>query len=171
VIEYACGNTPYAQPDRSPVPKTLWQVPANHVVQHRTVNHYVRLKEKRKIDVEASLGSPRLNACQEFGKLAARLHAAKFVGGLDITHCKFEPDGTLIAMFSIGRGRILELPLAIEERAKDLATLKKQLSSPEWEAIKLGYQFSAPDDAEEVLAKVEQPNEARVSELERDTER
>jgi hypothetical protein len=103
--------------------------------------------------------------------LAARLHAAMFVGGLDITNCKFEPDGTLIAMVSIGRGRILEHPLTIEERAKDLATLKKQLSAPEWEAIKLGYQFSAPYDAEEVLAKVEQPNDARVSELERDTER
>jgi tRNA A-37 threonylcarbamoyl transferase component Bud32 len=108
------------------------------------------------------LGSPRLNASQEFGKLAARLHAATFVGGLDITNCKFEPDGTLIAMVSIGRGRILEHPLTIEERAKDLATLKKQLSTPEWEAIKLGYQFSAPDDAEEVLAKVEPPNQARV---------
>ena len=108
------------------------------------------------------LGSPRLNACQEFGKLAARLHAAQFVGGLDITNCTFQPDGTLIAMFSIGRGRILEHPLTIEERAKDLATLKKQLNTPEWEAITLGYQFSAPDDAEEVLAKVEPPNQARV---------
>ena len=95
---------------------------------------------------------------------------AKFVGGLDITNCKFESDRTLIAMFSIGRGRILEHPLTLRS-APDLATLKKQLSAPEWEAIKLGYQFSAPDDAEEVLAKVESPNEARVLELERDTDR
>jgi hypothetical protein len=73
------------------------------------------------------LGSPRLNASQEFGKLAARLHAAKFVGGLDITNCKFEPDGTLIAMVSLGRGRILEHPLTIEERAKDLATARPHI--------------------------------------------
>jgi tetratricopeptide (TPR) repeat protein len=107
--------------------------------------------------VLTSLDSPRLNAAHEFGKLAARLHAAKFVGGLDITNCKFEPDGTLIAMFSIGRGRILEHPLTIEERAKDLVTVKEQVSAPAWEAVKLGYRFSAPDDAEEVLAKVEPP--------------
>lgn len=101
------------------------------------------------------LASPRLNACQEFGKLAARLHAAKCVGSLDMNNCTFEPDGTLIAMFSVGRGRILEHAPTIEERANDLATLKKQLGAPEWEAIKLGYRFNDPNDAEEVLAHVE----------------
>ena len=104
------------------------------------------------------LASPRLNASQEYGKLAARLHAAKFVGGLDITNCKFEPDGTLKAMFSIGRGRILERPLTIEERANDLAALKKQLGAPEWEAAKIGYRFMSPADAEQVLALVEPPS-------------
>lgn len=50
------------------------------------------------------LASPRLNACQEFGTLAAKLHTSKCVGGLDIKNCTFEPDGTLISMFSLGRG-------------------------------------------------------------------
>jgi hypothetical protein len=43
-----------------------------------------RLKHRNRIERERRrlkpLTSPRLNACQEYGKLAARLHAAKFVG-------------------------------------------------------------------------------------------
>jgi tRNA A-37 threonylcarbamoyl transferase component Bud32 len=121
-----------------------------------------RLKRKNRIERERvrlkPLTSPRLNACQEYGKLAARLHAAKFVGGLDITNCMFEPDGTLKSMFSIGRGRILERPLTVEERANDLAALKKQLGTPEWEAAKIGYRFMSPGEAEEVLARVELPS-------------
>jgi hypothetical protein len=102
------------------------------------------------------LASPRLNACQEFGKFAARLHAAKFTGGLDITNCTFEPDGTFKSMFSTGRGRVLDETLTTQQRAGDLATVKKQLGTPEeWEAFKTGYRFGAPKEAEEVLAQVE----------------
>ena len=102
------------------------------------------------------LDSPRLNACQEFGKLAARLHATKFLGGLDITNLTFEKDGTLEHMFSTGRGRVLEEVLTTEQRAGDLAMVKQQLSEQrEWEAFKLGYQFGAPDVAEAVLARVD----------------
>jgi tRNA A-37 threonylcarbamoyl transferase component Bud32 len=108
------------------------------------------------------LSSPQLNACQEYGKLAARLHAAKFVGGLDITNCTFKPDGTLVSMVSLGRGRIVEQPLTIEQRTEDLTTLKKRLSTPEWEAVMLGYRSTAPDDAEEVLAKIEPLDQARA---------
>ncbi|MGD0007376.1 MAG: hypothetical protein ABSE93_02365 [Terriglobia bacterium] len=121
-----------------------------------------RLKRRNRIERERMrlkpLTSPRLNACQEYGKLAARLHALKFVGGLDITNCMFEPDGTLKSMFSTGRGRILERPLTVEERANDLAALKKQLGAPEWEAVKIGYRFMSPGEAEEVLSRVEHPS-------------
>lgn len=102
------------------------------------------------------LASPRLNACQEFGKLAARMHAIKCVGALDITNCTFEQDGTLKSIFGCSRARFLEHALSTEERAQDLATWKKEVSEPEWEATKLGYRFGAPDDAEEVLRFVEQ---------------
>lgn len=102
------------------------------------------------------LDSPRLNACQEFGKLAARLHATKVLGGLDITNLTFEADGTLKHMFSIGRGRVLEEALITEQRAGDLAIVKQQLSEQkEWEAFKLGYRFGAPEVAEAVLARVD----------------
>ena len=113
------------------------------------------------------LDSPRLNACQEFGKLAARLHATKFLGGLDITNLTFEADGTLKHMFSIGRGRVLEEALTTEQRAGDLAMVKQQLSEQkEWEAFKLGYRFGAPDAAEAVLARVDtrSTTSTRVSE-------
>jgi hypothetical protein len=103
------------------------------------------------------LASPQLNACQGFGMFAARLHASKCVGALDLTNCMFEPDGPLEVNVFFGRGRILARALTTEERANDLATLKKQLSAPEWKAIKLGYRFGSPDDAEEVLAQVETP--------------
>jgi tRNA A-37 threonylcarbamoyl transferase component Bud32 len=103
------------------------------------------------------VGSPRLNACLEIGKLAARLHAQKALGLLDLTNFIYEPDGTPKALVSIGRGRFLEHALTIEERANDLATLKQQLSVPEWEAAKIAYRLGAPDDAEEVLRHVEPP--------------
>lgn len=116
-----------------------------------------RLKGRQKISLQP-LPSPQLNACQEFGCLAARLHAKRFLGNLDMTNYVFEPDGTVKTMVSVGRGRFLEHALSIEERAKDLATLKTQLASePEWEAVKLGYRFGAPDEAEEVLRRMEQP--------------
>ncbi len=103
-----------------------------------------------------SLDSPKLNACQEFGKFAARLHASRFWGGLDITNLTFEPDGTLKTMFSTGRGRIMEQELSAEQRATDLASVKKQLEIPdEWEAFKLGYRFAAAAEAEPALALVE----------------
>jgi tRNA A-37 threonylcarbamoyl transferase component Bud32 len=117
------------------------------------------------------LSSPQLNACQEYGKLAARLHAAKFVGGLDITNCTFKPDGTLVSMFSLGRGHIVEQPLTIEQRTEDLATLKKRLSTSEWEAVMLGYRSTAPDEAEEVLAKIAPLDQARAPESGPDTGR
>ena len=99
---------------------------------------------------------PRLNAWQEFGEHAARLHASRCVGGLDIANCKFEADGTLLAVFSLGRGRILENALTAKERAGDLEAVKKQLTTlDEWEAFKLGYRLGAPAEAEEVLAHVE----------------
>lgn len=75
-----------------------------------------------------------------------------------MTNCRFETDGTLIAMFSIGRGRILEEALSVEERANDLASLKENLGEFEWEAIKLGYRFNALDDVDEVLAQADPPS-------------
>ena len=101
--------------------------------------------------------SPRLNACQEFGKLAARMHATRCVGALDMSNCNFEEDGTLVAMFSVGRARILEDDLTVRDRGDDLASLKEQLGASEWEAVKLGYRFSAGADAEEVLANADGP--------------
>ena len=102
------------------------------------------------------LAIPRLNACQEFGRFAARLHATRFTGGLDITNCKFEPDGTFKAMFSTGRGQVQEEPLTPQQRASDLAAVKKQLGGrDEWEAFKAGYQFGAPNEAAEVFGQVE----------------
>jgi tRNA A-37 threonylcarbamoyl transferase component Bud32 len=121
-----------------------------------------RLKRRNRLEREGMrlepLAIPGLNACQEFGKHAARLHAAKLLGGRDITNCMFKPDGTLKAMFSIGRGRVLERPLTVEERANDLAALKKQLGAQGWEAAKIGYRFMSPGDADEVLARVEPPS-------------
>jgi len=102
------------------------------------------------------LSTPKLNACQEFGKFAARLHATKFAGGLDITNCTFETDGTLKHMFSTGRGQVLAEPLTMQQRVGDLAAVKKQLGGrDEWEAFKAGYRFGAPNEAEEVFRQVE----------------
>ena len=89
--------------------------------------------------------------------LAARLHEARCVGALDMSNCTFREDGSLGEMFSIGRGRILESELTVLERGNDLASLKAKLDASEWDAIKLGYRFSACDDAEEVLATADRP--------------
>src|SRR5215472_12518559 len=101
------------------------------------------------------LPSPRLNACQEYGVLAGRLHAKNFFGGLDISNCIFEADGTLKAMVSTGRGRILDRALTLDERANDLAGVKKVLEPQEWEAFKLGYGHEAPNDAAAILSRGE----------------
>jgi hypothetical protein len=75
-----------------------------------------------------------------------------------MTNCHFQADGHLIAMFSLGRGRILEDALTVHERAQDLASLKEALDgAPDWEAVKLGYRANASDDVEEVLASVDAP--------------
>jgi hypothetical protein len=108
--------------------------------------------------VVTPLESPRLNCYQEFGKLAADLHSANIIGALDITNCTFEPDGTLKALFSLGRGRKLDHSLTIKERARDLAYYRLNMGVLEWEVMKRGYRFTAPIDAEEVLSGVDSRN-------------
>ncbi len=101
---------------------------------------------------------PNLLPFFEAGAFAANVHSASVIHG-DLKLSKLiyadqrniKPLGERVITVDLGHATKLDRPITTSERAKDLATLKTSCTYIRWEAVKLGYRFKAPEEAEKVF--------------------
>jgi hypothetical protein len=91
----------------------------------------------------------------EIGLLAATFHSWNYLhGDFCLSNVKYNPSGPAggrAATFDSKCQAPIDHPTTASERAKDLAMLKIETPFLFWEAIKLGYRYRAPEEAEAIF--------------------